>query len=103
MADTPANSKLTRALGIAGMVIGLSGAVWAASTTVGSAGDIRRLTGQMDRVVIVLDNMRTVDASLATEIAAVRGSSTTEIALINQRISQMIDMLVELKAERVGR
>lgn len=110
MSDAGNGWKLTRVLGVIGMVFGLAGGIASAAVFLGPGRDIAaltgreerdvaRLTGQVDRIVIVLDTMRTVDTDLAAGIA----SKGSDIQLINQRIGQVIDMLIELKTDRVGR
>jgi len=52
---------------------------------------------QVERIVLILDAMKLVDTDLAAQIAEVRGVNTTAIALINQRITTVTDMLSEIK------
>jgi len=70
-----------------------------ATTTLAVArGRDNRAQGvQIEKILVVLENMKAVDAGLVLEIAKVRGESTTEIALINQKIGTITEMLMDIK------
>jgi hypothetical protein len=81
------------------------------STTLAIQGSRDRtvLTVQIDKILTVMDQMKAVDAGLASQIAAVQGvsekdiaevrsSTAGDIALINQRIETISQLLAEIKS-----
>lgn len=100
------NSNGSNALKVASLSLAVLLALATAATTalaVERGAENKRLSIQVERIVIILDVMKQVDSDLATQIAVNKGERTTEIALINQRISAVTDMLAEIKELLRGR
>jgi hypothetical protein len=60
------------------------------------AADVNSL--RIDGLVNVVDSMKDVDTGLLAQITDLRGTTTTDIALLNERIVNITKLLEEIKA-----
>jgi hypothetical protein len=73
--------------------------VTASSTTLAiSRGKVNQVLAiQVEKIVVVIEQMKDVSVHLAAQIAEVRGEATTESALTKQRFDQIGILLAEIK------
>lgn len=83
-------SLVLNGLTIAGLIISMT-------VNVQKADSFNINSRRIDGLVIVTDALKDVDKALLQQVTELRGNTTTDIAIINERIQNITKLLEEIK------
>ncbi|MFA5377255.1 MAG: hypothetical protein WC455_16010 [Dehalococcoidia bacterium] len=90
-------SVLSNGLMLAVTVVSVTIAVMKSQEVDRYAAQIADIRQNIAGMVKVADNMKDVDAGLLRQITELKGTTTTDITLLNERISNVTKLLEEIK------
>jgi hypothetical protein len=83
-------SILANGLMLAGLIVSMT-------ISVEKSMSFNMNSARIDRLLVIVEEMKSVDAGLLTQITTLKGTTTADIAVLNERITNITNLLNEIK------